>query len=1020
MVHGMTDPSAVPPADLPTTPSLPPAPESPCFRSLWKVVLVQAQNALNDKIAQYVLLGLALVPGVLNRDQARTYPHLGALLLALPLILFAPLAGWLSDRYSKRKVLFWCSVAQLAGMTAITTAFYFNFFWCATFCFFVLASQATIFSPAKGGIIKELVGDRYLTMANSWTQATSLVALVCGPWFGGALFKWFAPDHLDEPWMAAFWPMLILTIITVIPVVLSMRVRATPEHSAEKLRWSMLWEHFLHLGDLLRSRNLRLTSMGVSFFWCAATVLALLLVQAAKVIISHDAGDPYEVSALSGFMLVWVGLGIAAGSVVVGFVSTNRIELGLVPLGGLGMALGCSAAALPIVNLGSWVFDALMFLIGVASGVFLVPLSAYLQDLVEPSKRGRQLSAAALLDSLGMFFGILVQLAWAHFLPGANGVRLQLLLLGLLCLGTAIYVVRIIPQNFLRFVLLAVIKLIYRVRVVHPERVPQEGGALLIANHVSYVDAFIISAACERKVRFIASDQFYKMKWIGPFLKLFDVVPVSPHRAKDAIVSVAETVAGGDLVCIFPEGQITRTGMMNELRKGYELIARRGHVPVVPVYMDDLWGSLFSFERGRFFKKWPKRFAHQVSVGFGEPTSAEEAHTEWARRVFRDLSAEMVLERRELRPRLEVAVAKALTRNAWRAAVVADAAISRAALLARGVLLARQWRDRIVSDRVAIQVEGWPGLLANLALRLAGFTPINVNLPESQLPEALAKYGIGALVSAGPAATVISGLQHINLTEHLQSLDNFELGGEVCCTYLFPVWLQMWRVGRHRNHEGTSGEAVGWLAADAQGQPQLRTLSHEEVLLQSEQLSNADFCRDGERLWQDLAPASGPGTLLGIWHPLLHGTTIISTADAAEQADLAAVEARSSPAVWPEFPGPVRGVLVLMPPDAACFATVSRWQDQVAAPILPCLFAPDSGRILSVSMAHPETPTRTSEQQIGHLPGAAGRLLPGYRTETIHQGLNILAPDGAEAFLPGTTMDHESFITLGQRPDETS
>lgn len=987
--------------------------EAPCFPSLLKVVVIQSQNALNDKVAQYVLLGLAQVIPALTEPQRETYPHIGALLLALPLILFAPMAGWLSDRFSKRSILFWCSVAQWGGMAAISLCFYFNWFWMATFFFFILATQATLLGPAKGGIVKELVGEKHLTWANSWVQATGLVAIVAGPWFGGALFKWMVPLFPGEAHLAAFWPSFILAIAATVPVLLAMRVKKTPAHSDEPARWSLLWEHFFHLKDLLRVRTLRLTAFGISYFWFAATLLALLLVQVAQVITPDRAAQ----AALSGFLLAWVGLGIAAGSVIVGLVSTNRIELGLIPLGGLGMAIGSIAVALPWVELGGVVFCGLMFVIGMSSAVFLVPLNAYLQDLVEPAKRGRQLAASGLLDSLGMFFGIIVQYVWwAMGLSGGNGAKLQFILLAVLCLATAVYVVRIIPQNFLRFVLLAMVKLIYRVRVVHGERIPATGGALLIANHVSFIDAFIVSAACERKVRFIASDQFHKMRFIGPFLNLFDVVPVSPTRAKDAIMVVAEAVEAGDLVCIFPEGQITRSGIFNEIRKGFELIARRSKCPVVTVHLDDLWGSIASFERGKFFKKLPKRYAYQVSVSFGHPEPPETATADWARRQFRELGREAMGVRGELKSRLEVAALAELCRQPWRQAAHGKHDVSRAMMLAQAWTLARVWPDAIRSDRVAILCTGYHALVANLALRLSGFTPVNVSLELHGDLAALAAHlhreNIHAVVN-GEVPDQTHGLEWINLDSQLNGMDALRLGMRMVSVYLLPKSFQAWRLGRKRRHVTLQREAVGWLSRNRLGEVKFQGLSHMDVLIQSEQLSSMDALRDGESIYSAEGFASVEGTVMGLWHPLLQGGSIVVLEDWKAEADLFLGNGALAEELAAQKPSKTQKPRAFYCfkndaaiPESLVMKLEKRWKLRVC----PSFVATEQGRILALSLPDAVIATRTSEPQSGTKLGASGRLLPGYSTTLTDGKLEFQSPDGLDFEAEVDCVDGEDFL----------
>lgn len=199
-------------------------------------------------------------------------------------------------------------------------------------------------------------------------------------------------------------------------------------------------------------------------------------------------------------------------------------------------------------------------------------------------------------------------------------------------------------------IVLALVRSVYRVKTIHAERVPPGGGVLMLSNHVSYVDAMVLASACPRMVRFVMWDVLYKIWWMNGFLRLVGTVPISPTRAKDAVRSVAEALKGGGLVCLFPEGQITRHGMVNELRKGYELMARQGSAQVLPVWLDGLYGSIFSFQGGRFFKKRPAHLRYPVTVLFGEPIDARAADVATLRSAMLALSAQAMMLRTDWRP----------------------------------------------------------------------------------------------------------------------------------------------------------------------------------------------------------------------------------------------------------------------------------------------------------------------------------------------------------------------------------
>lgn len=601
--------------------------------SLWLVLAVSALNAFNDNILKMMLVGLApkVAGGALGQDIGA---WLGAMIL-LPFVLFAPVAGWFSDRYSKRAVLVAMLIAQ--AVILLMAGACFEAAWGTTSillalgAFFLLSTQATFFSPAKMGILKELVGSRRLGMASGWLQMVAMVGILSGLGFGGV---WFDAHYeaTKNPWRAAATPIWILFAVGVVAMIAGLLIQKTPQHPGLPFRRALWWEHFKNLRECLTDLPMRRAFLGNSTYWFVASMVAAMFVDIGTAL--HPDSATGGAASASSYMTLMVGLGTVAGSIVVAWVNRRGIQLGVIPLGAVGLAAALLWAGAEPVHTKA--FEWSLLAVGFLGGCYMVPIQTFIQDRAEAEKRGMVLSSMNLLDSIAGVLGVLVLIGLKQLGLGFRG---QFWVLGVLMLIAAVYTVRLLPHYLLRFIALAIVRTVYKVRAVNHGNIPEKGGVLLLSNHVSYMDAFIIGAACQRPVHFVMWDQLYNIRGVTWFLRIVGTVPISATRAKDAIRSVGAALKEGRVVCLFPEGQITRHGMFNELRKGFELMARQGDAVVLPVYLEGLYGSVFSHEGGNCFKKWPKKVRYPVSLHFGTPLGAREATTTAVHRQWLDLSA---------------------------------------------------------------------------------------------------------------------------------------------------------------------------------------------------------------------------------------------------------------------------------------------------------------------------------------------------------------------------------------------
>ncbi len=638
----------------------------------WCMIVQQTQNAFNDKMAQFILIPLAGATGYmmsLGGGRQLDVESAAGLMIALPFVLFAPLAGWLSDRFSKRDVMLGSAVLQVAVLGLLCFAVLQRNLALALTGFFLLAVQSAFFSPAKIGMNKELLGSRHLGMAAGVQQMMAMLAILAGQIVAG---WWFDErlrgqgTHPGDPWTAAYGPLLILAACAAPALLLAWAIPRVPAQGGVKFTARVAVSHFAHLGELWRMAPLRRGALGIAFFWGFAAFINLWSVKLAKEI----SGGAEGFGTLSSMFMAAASLGMAAGFGFAAWLLRRRIELGWVPLAGLAMAgaslalayapPGEAAIYLSLLETNPLAYAAeapreLWFLttlglLAFFSAVFLAPLNAWMQDNYPADKRGELQAAVNLQDCLAGIVAVIVIAAIERVcgslgLTAQDGFRIQMIFVAICCLAAAILIIRVLPADFIRVIGTGLIRAIYHVRTAHPERLPAKGGVLLLPNHVSYADSFFISAASPRPVRFVMDEAFTANRMVRGFTSIFATVNIRRDHPLEAIREVIGALKNGEVVCLFPEGQLTRTGTLCQLQRGFEVIAKKAGHPVIPMWVDGSWGSIYSFERNRFFRKKPRRFGHGITVAYGGEMEPRSAGFETVRHGMLAASAE-ALERR--------------------------------------------------------------------------------------------------------------------------------------------------------------------------------------------------------------------------------------------------------------------------------------------------------------------------------------------------------------------------------------
>jgi acyl-[acyl-carrier-protein]-phospholipid O-acyltransferase / long-chain-fatty-acid--[acyl-carrier-protein] ligase len=441
----------------------------------------------------------------------------------------------------------------------------------------------------------------------------------------------------------------------------------------------------------------------------------------------------------------------------------------------------------------------------------------------------------------------------------------------------------------------ALARLVYRVRAIGLENLPA-GGFLFVPNHITWVDAIILQLACPRPVRFVIDEEFYQKPMLKLPLRMVRVIPIDRRKPREAIRRATEQIKAGQIVCIFPEGQLSRTGTLVRLQRGYEMIARQAGCPVVPVFLDQLWGSIFSFRGGKFFRKWPKHFPYRATIAFGYPLPAEQATIARVHEELLKLGANCFEQRPELRQNLARRALRGLKCSPFSTLVIDGmdgSKLSRGKLLGVSIALGRSLRKNFHEKRIAIVLPASKGaVVANLSVALANKIPVGLNFTASA--EAIA-----SAISRAEIQTAISARQFHERLPNLpwprnvvfldQLLPELKprilfwwIAGLVTPHFLLARWLGLPREGGHE-------EAVLLFTSGSSGEPKGVVLSHHNVIGNVAQFTVMLDAGPRDSVLASLPFFHSFGCTVTLWYPLIEGTPIVTYPNPLEAGKNAAL-----------------------------------------------------------------------------------------------------------------------------------
>jgi len=604
----------------------------------------QFLGAFNDNIFKNALILIIAFQGTRQvAADSHVMINVAAGLLILPFFLFSAIAGEIADKYEKSRLIRYVKLLEIIIMLCAAAAFYVSHVAVLMVLLFFLGTQATFFGPIKYSILPQHLKPGELIGGNAMVEMGTFIAILLGTIGGGVLIQLQG---------GTVWVSIAVSVVAAAGYLVS---RLIPEAAASspdlKMNWNPISETWKTLQLARETDSVFKSILGISWFWLlGASYLTQLPAYTRDVLHSSESVVTLLLSLFS------VGVGI--GSLLCERLSGRRVELGLVPMGSIGLSVfgfdlyfAYQAPAIQnLMDLGAFfatsgslrvIVDFVM--IGVSGGLYIVPLYAFIQVRTQPEIRSRMIAANNIMNA---FFMVLASIMGAILL---SYVKLSLpeffLLLVFMNVLVALYIYSVIPEFTMRFLVWILTNTMYRMKSKGLDLIPEEGAAVIVCNHVSLVDGPLIAGACRRPIRFVVYEPIYRLPVLHFIFKTSRAIPIDSKTKKPEVYSramaeISKALEEGDLIGIFPEGGLTNDGEISIFRPGIEYIIANNPVPVVPLALRGLWGSFFSNDGGYAMTHWPRRFWSQVELLAAPPVQPEAVTAEGIRKIVQEIRGE--------------------------------------------------------------------------------------------------------------------------------------------------------------------------------------------------------------------------------------------------------------------------------------------------------------------------------------------------------------------------------------------
>ncbi|MCH8944043.1 MAG: MFS transporter [Proteobacteria bacterium] len=602
-------------------------------------------GALNDNIFRNGLVILITFQGVTIVGMDHTVlANVAALLFILPFFLFSAPAGQLADKYEKSMLMRRIKLLEIGLMSLAAIAFMFQEYSLLLVVLFLMGCQSTMFGPVKYAYLPQKLRTDELVGGNALVESGTYVAIILGLIIGG--------EAIDSESNKQSVIAIILVVTAIAGYVVSRQIPVTSAVDPDlKISWNV-WQETRRIINFAREeKSVFLSILGISWFWFFGSALTIQIPAYTADILNGN-------ESVATYLLVPFAVGVGLGSLLCERMSGGRIELGLVPFGSIGMSLFAvdlyfaqpEAHATAVASVGefmsragSWRIILDLALLGAFGGFYSVPLYALIQKRSKRQHLSRIIAANNIINALLMVGAAVLSVA---MLKSGFSIPQLFLAIAFLNAVVAVYIFSLLPEFLMRFLAWIVINIVYRIRPSGLENIPSHGPAVVVCNHVSFMDPIILGGCVTRPMRFVMHHKIFQIPLLSFIFRNAKAIPIASAKEDQQMMDAAfdkvdAELAAGHIVCIFPEGGITRDGEIQRFRRGIEKIIERRPVAVIPAALGRLWGSWFSRRKGGGLRKIPGRLFARVPVVFGAPVAAADVTAEKLELLVRTLRGDL-------------------------------------------------------------------------------------------------------------------------------------------------------------------------------------------------------------------------------------------------------------------------------------------------------------------------------------------------------------------------------------------